>query len=130
MKNQFVTIEVAKKLKELGFEEPVLAYWDLKNDQLIIKQIDYGYSKEDGQYRDYYLDEKHSLLAPLWQQVQEWILSNHSLDVHIYPVLLDWTYEVVDLIEDVVHVSCERKDKQKCKELAYLEALEIIKERN
>lgn len=64
MKHLFVTQEVAKKLQEIGFEEPCLAYY--KNGEL------YAFSQLNGKKLTG-TSFKIRLCAPIWQQVTDWL---------------------------------------------------------
>ncbi len=73
MEKQFVTYEIAKKLKELGFDEPCLAKHDLKH---ILLRVEECKSQENAQELDY-------ILAPLYQQAFRWFREKHGLFVEI-----------------------------------------------
>jgi hypothetical protein len=60
MEKEFVTYEIALKLKELGFEEECLAYFE-------DKELTLGRLSSVG--------KKRYLIAPLWQQAIDWFLS-------------------------------------------------------
>ena len=69
MKKQFVTYEIALKLKELGFDEECLGYYTINNKGLL-----YPYNKSK------YINRKDFLcVAPLWQQVTDWFLSQYNI---------------------------------------------------
>ena len=63
MKHLFVPYEIAKKLKELGFEEECLGYYDNK----ILT-----YSKNDV-FRNFATIKNKLASAPLYQQVIDWL---------------------------------------------------------
>lgn len=79
MKNLFVPIEIALTLKEKGFNEPCLAYFAAENNEE-------GYVFE--------IDSKHALslsentdshlLAPLYQQVIDWLDIKHGIFIAIH----------------------------------------------
>lgn len=60
MKEQFIPYELALKLKEIGYDENVLAEYDLNKEFFF-------YSEMDG-------NTKLSCKAPLWQQAFEWFM--------------------------------------------------------
>lgn len=69
MKKEFVTYEIALKLKELGFDEPCLAsYYHAGRHLDIDEYIKHG---------------EYTLLAPLWQQVIDWIREKHNIHIEI-----------------------------------------------
>lgn len=59
MKKQFVIYEIALKLKELGFEEYCLAYYDNNKELKIFNNC-----------QEYY----RSIKAPLWQQAIDFLI--------------------------------------------------------
>jgi hypothetical protein len=64
MEKEFVTYEIALKLKELGFDEECLAYFE-------DKELTHGMLNSVG--------KKRYLIAPLWQQVIDWFLSQYNI---------------------------------------------------
>ena len=74
MKNQFVPYEMALKLKELGFDVECLASYYHAGKNLDINQ--------------YIHNGKYTVLAPLWQQVIDWLRINHNIHIKVdyYPV--------------------------------------------
>jgi len=73
MNKEFVTFEIAKQLKEIGFDEYCLAFYYLNNPNL-----KYFYNIS------YILTETEYYKAPLWQQVIDWFRENY--DIHINPI--------------------------------------------
>lgn len=66
MKEQFVTYELALKLKNLGFNEDCFAvYYD-------------GVLHEHGAMNEY-LPDKTNCSAPLWQQAFDWFRKEHNI---------------------------------------------------
>jgi len=72
MKEQFVKYETALKLKELGFNEKCLGYY--ASDELILS------------VRDPYYPNK-IVLAPLYQQVIEWLRVKHGIWIYVKEML-------------------------------------------
>ena len=72
MENFFVGYELAKELKDMGFDEDCLAfYYYMKMPMLTLCEPEL-YNKL----------EKHNLTllkAPLWQQVTRWFMKKHNL---------------------------------------------------
>lgn len=78
MKNQFVTFEIAKKLKELGFNEPCLACYDACDllstySKSIFKPLNYNNDNSS----------PHTISAPLWQQVIEWFVEKQNIEIQV-----------------------------------------------
>ena len=82
MKNEFVTYEQALALKELGFDEPCLAFYDGKNTESF-----YFNNLRDAS-GDYIPFQKHDRLkwfgAPLYQQAFRWFREKHDIQGYIY----------------------------------------------
>jgi hypothetical protein len=64
MEKEFIPYEQALALKELGFDEPCMAGYDISTNQLFI-----GYEHN----HDFYTQ------APLYQQAFRWFRENHNL---------------------------------------------------
>ena len=83
MKNEFTTYNQALTLKELGFNEPCLAFWDGKNTDAF-----YFNNIRDAS-GDYVPFQKHDKLkwfgAPLYQQAINflYICSNKQIDIEL-----------------------------------------------
>lgn len=95
MKKQFVTYEIAKKLKELGFNEPCLAEYyysplhikEKKEPRLLIG--DQSSFKESCSV-EYYTT------SPLWQQAIDWINSQPKLPLFKDHVNYDSNKELLE----------------------------------
>lgn len=88
MEKEFVTYEIALKLKELGFDKECLMWYCHENNltyDLIFKQ---------------YKEEDYFCNAPLWQQAIDWLMRVHNMDIEItryryYDTFINsWTYNV------------------------------------
>ncbi len=77
MENQFVTYEIAKKLKELGFNEWCLNIYQ-DGEELDVS----GYYGFNNPVRNEKLKDDYPA-APLWQQVIDWFRMKHG--IHINP---------------------------------------------
>ena len=113
MREQFVTYEIAKKLKELGFNEPVLAFGNptIEND-FIKARWDNDVNKD-----------AWFISIPLWQQVMDWLIREHKL--FIKPDYVD--SEIVYIVYDLNKDGKKRLFSRKTKEEAVIETLELIK---
>ena len=86
MKEQFVSLAIAQKLKEKGFDQSCMAYVYTGNTGTNVDQYVYGAISHDGDpihknYNAY--DMSYSL--PLWQQVIDWLRDKHNIDISIEP---------------------------------------------
>ncbi len=76
VENLFISYEIAKKLKEIGYDEPCIA-WYLPN-----KKIQFGLSDDDGidTFKNSESTCHNSLIsAPSWQQCIDWLRDNHKI---------------------------------------------------
>lgn len=88
MKEQFVTYEIAKELKELGFDEICIACYITNGNEIKIKyeKPDYLLSQEKAAYifdYEWHGTEYNTILAPLWQQAIDWFREKHQIFIHI-----------------------------------------------
>lgn len=91
MKEQFCTYEISLKLKELGFDTDVLAYYTSEKK---LKYTDSHLSIRVGQWL---------LKAPLWQQAQDFFREKYNLHIEFYYLSLSekWSAEIYRLDEDI-----------------------------
>ncbi len=77
MEKQFVKSEIAKKLKEKGFNEPTMAYYNEKDEFVFTP-----YNNEDINLPNKVTkteNENNYSSAPLWQQAIDWFYDNHEI---------------------------------------------------
>ena len=97
MKNEFVPYEQALALKELGFDEPVLAKWIWDEcPELMIKGNKYMWT--EGEIKSGKI--KH-WKAPLYQQAFRWFREKYGLISYVHPLALlqdtkKWCYEITN----------------------------------
>lgn len=83
MKDQFVTYELAKKLKELGFNEPCFKYYGISSKAL----FDMAKGKETVNNEQFKNDpEDVWCSAPLWQQAIDWLRAK-GIHITIQPII-------------------------------------------
>ena len=91
MKKQFVTYEIALKLKELGFDEECLAYYDINilfpveqplPDEFNTTKTNNIYYDNDFHYPLIKLEDD-IIIAPLYQQVTDWFRKKHNIHIEI-----------------------------------------------
>lgn len=75
MEKQFVTYQISLKLKELGFNEPCLGYFNIETKELIDKKWNQHPNKSSW-----------TINAPLWQQAIDWFETEKHIIVeeHLY----------------------------------------------
>jgi hypothetical protein len=103
MKNEFVTYEQALALKELGFDEPCLGYYNsgVKTPLEVEYSIPY--------------DHKEYLSAPLYQQAFRWFREKHNLCGVITPQSYEiWGYPDGGCIIEQYPVHTYEEAEQAC----------------
>jgi 2,3-bisphosphoglycerate-independent phosphoglycerate mutase len=80
MNKEFAPYELALELKELGFDEPCLAYWD--NNKLFVIDRNSGRIQKNSNYKDIF---EGIISAPLYQQAFRWFREKYDLDYSLLP---------------------------------------------
>lgn len=109
MKKEFVTYEIALKLKELGFDEPCFGYYTIMKNWMISTDPKYNtdphfigpnWCTEDMKMRFMYVVNSfgdrdstvknseftkaiHNIAVPLWQQCIDWFREKHNMYIEI-----------------------------------------------
>lgn len=131
MKDQFIPYEQALELKELGFDEEIIGYYDELKDLHIGCSVHKFYSDKDNFGNLTYRPDTYA--APLWQQVFDWFRVNYALMGQITDIEVlagnvksyRWSYGVFEVDRD----ECIGKDESLLGYLTYSEAkLECLKE--
>jgi len=144
LEKEFVTYEIAKELKELGFSKKCLGTYDykqfIKMDYQSGEDYDINYAED--------CDDIYDYLCPLYQQVIDWLIKEHNLfiDIFKWPVKYyindelqsprflfdidtyndysdDWIYQSIN--DDLKY-----KTYQEAREAAIIKCIEIIKNEN
>lgn len=129
MKKQFVTYEIALKLKELGFDEPCIcgynSYGALKNNLAMTH----------GELSDYISTDKYDVKvnAPLYQQVIDWFREKYNLNIIINANSMNsFTSMIYELDEDSCLISIipykQYSTYYEAREQVILKIIEIIKD--
>jgi hypothetical protein len=83
MNKEFVTYEIDVILKELGFNEPCLAFWNGNINSKFIHMVN---QKPDDEHIKYIINSNTNLIvAPLWQQVIDWFREKHKISIAVLP---------------------------------------------
>jgi hypothetical protein len=127
MEKEFIPYEQALALKELGFDEPCLAFYDGKGDSTI-----YYNSLRDGSgdYKPFKATERLKWFgAPLYQQAFRWFREKCGLwQIVMQNTDKDWTYDIMTIIGMVDYKIFDVFDTYEEAELACLKKLiEIVK---
>lgn len=126
MNNQFVTYEIALKMKELGFDEECLGNYGEKSKDLFIFP--------DSQLK------RLTIKAPLWQQAIDWLREKYNQVICIYASGSGYNFEIHDNYE---HGGTSRYDSgftgpndggcwdkyEEVREAAILKALELCEKK-
>ena len=87
MKDQFVTYEIAKRLKDLGFNEPCFGWYRSG----LLRCIDSGIELPFDYTSNTLINEREEaeriegIAAPLWQQAHGWLREKHGVFISILP---------------------------------------------
>ena len=136
MKEQFVTYKIALALKELGFDEECLAYFNNDKYRDLICTCENGM---DGDFTVYHYSG--DVNAPLWQQVIDWFDNkNIIIGIDINPGTLFYRVHLYKryyhnpgrLVIRKYFLSGEFDNfisKEEAREQAILKAIELCKEK-
>ena len=134
MKEQFVTYEIALKLKELGFDEICFAHYsdgDLITKTAILKSSTMQYYQQNNiNPSNQYKDKKCT--APLWQQVIDWLRESKNIVMEVWYDNtqndgFSWLYEIYINNKEHEHNGSYYDSFYEAREAAILKAIEIIK---
>ncbi len=121
MEDQFVTYEIALKLKELGFNQPCLGFYNKKNEFLLNHQF------------EHYCSPFKIIKTPLWQQAIDWLRYLGVL-FELFPVdsWYRWSYRISmqDIMSPFYIITndiIEFTSYEEAREYGILEALKLIK---
>ena len=98
MNNEFVSYEIALKLKELGFDEPCLTYYyELTSNLRTHIGVDIGNAWT------YLGNNKLGFtLAPLYQQVFKWFREKHNIDISINTIYSKYNENTIKKYSGVI----------------------------
>jgi hypothetical protein len=96
MKSEFVPYEQALALKELGYDEPCLAWFDMIDFELFIEENEYSESNKD-----------IVVLAPTFSQALRWFREKYELHSCIHS---DYTWNISGGIWDLNEYKGSRYD--------------------
>jgi hypothetical protein len=93
VKGEFVSYELALKLKQLGFDEPCFGYYYTLNGKDWKFADKHEYHEIDDQL---VIGSKFTLLAPTFQQAFRWFREEHDLHYQLVPFFSDKESHAVD----------------------------------
>jgi hypothetical protein len=126
MKDQFVTYEIAKRLKELGLNEPCLGFFRKNGEFYIVGEA------KDGINMLMAKNEELTILiaAPLWQQAIDWLRVEHSVIICFNVFTNTPLTHDVSIYSHKDQIALDKSvfvDFNEAREAAILKALELIK---
>ena len=125
MKKEFIPYEQALALKELGFDEPCLTWWNKKEFVYPYWEREFGYNYESGIAKD-------CVLSPLYQQAFRWFREKYNLHYIVCKNIQIDGYGYREVIQ-IPYMEEDEKTMFKTYEEAELECLkkliEIVKQK-
>jgi len=134
MEKEFVTYKIVKELKELGFKDECLGFYDKDK---VLHLISYGRVSYNNTHDSIAIHPHYRLVcsAPLYQQVIDWLRDIHNIGIYI-----DFTPKKTILFKetnmgysiDKIDSDTEKHNEIKFKmarEQAILKAIELIKQK-
>jgi hypothetical protein len=128
MKEQFCIYEIAKAFKELGFDEPCMAYYRDGKITGVNK-----WNRNDWEFHSISLKEitcvtSEIILAPLWQQCIDWLRTNHSLHIDIGYIddIAGYAYVITNIENNEELCELNYKTYENTRKEGILKAIELI----
>ena len=124
MNKEFIPYEQASELKELGFDEPCMAFYELNNREVMVVGV-------NQRYNDPSLLTITDFCAPLYQQAFRWFREKFESTIHIYQYqdTQRWDFDVYDNTPEEEDFGNPSYDTNEETELACLKKLiEIAKQ--
>ena len=123
MEKQFVTYEIALKLKGLGFDEPCYAHFRDKDSLIAVSSGIAG-------IRYSWIENKDVILSPLWQQVIDWFRDNKKIHISLPNHYDGNSIDIRNFNNDKSYHSMDEdkwyEDYYECRILSILKAFELI----
>jgi len=96
MKKQFVTYDIAKALKEKGFNEPCMAWFNGNSDEML-EPVNQNYFDSLETFNTTANSDLNPLSAPLWQQAILWLAKEHKIFVELPKTRWDNTGHIIQI---------------------------------
>lgn len=96
MEKEFATYEIAYELKRLGFNEKCLGFWSVNLLNSSYTELKYGmklFTNDSVELSDH----ESNVLAPLWQQVIDWLAKTYDVYISISIEQNEWKWKTKDL---------------------------------
>jgi hypothetical protein len=126
MKKEFISYEQALALKELGFDEPCLGFYNHQGILILMNQED---ELNIEVYKNSYVKLGKQYAAPLRQQAFRWFREKYGLwQIVMQNTDKDWTYDIMPIIGMIDYKIFDVFDTYEEAELACLiKLIEIVK---
>ena len=127
MEKRFVTYEIAKKLKDIGFDEKCIGYFNRKGELICGPNV----SDEAFLFTNIGKVPK-CCLTPLWQQAIEFLSEQYNILIYIdFTPKESYFYRETKLGYSLYHIDSEAENENKinfyeAREQAILKAIELI----
>lgn len=128
MKEQFVTYEIASKLKELGFDDECFGYYCNKTSHHLY--LECNYKEVTDKINNPYTD---IIKAPLWQQAIDFFREKHNIIIEVWfdytQININeflWIYEIYVNNNQHDHDGSWYDNFNECREFAILKAIELL----
>jgi hypothetical protein len=130
MKNEFVTYELALRMKALDYDEPCFAYFLNSILQYPAWEKDYSYFNEMSDINSNFKKYVH-VLAPTWQSAFRWFRKEHNLKSFIQPIPDDVdTYMFAYGTNVIEHDDLDYLTHEEAETACLEKLLEIVEQRN
>ncbi len=134
MEKEFVTYEIAVKLKELGFQEDCFKIIEVEDgiERICVDDSYSKYRNNTGDKQLYFKNRFNSggeyyIAIPLWQQVIDWFREKYKIRIcNIVNVHIESIFIVYELYNNQI---IENTDFYIAREQAILKAIELIKQK-
>ena len=93
MNKDFVPYEQALALKELGFDEPCLGFYNYQGQLILMTQEDENSIQV---YKNSYVKLGKQYAVPLYQQAFRWFRQKYKLHNGIYPYYDEYEFQIKD----------------------------------
>lgn len=135
MNEQFVSSEIAEKLKKLNFNEACLGWYEYDEDGEFLTLLsgvrgNKKYRHINGYFGVHLCDlTKNKTLAPLYQQAQKWLREVHNIHIQIIFLSLNnrYVFEIYKYGEDNIESVLEYSTYELALEEGIKQALNLIK---
>jgi hypothetical protein len=122
MEREFVTYDIALRLKELGFNEPCFTYFASNSKNTLFDPTGNTYTNSD--FKD---QDEIYIAAPLWDQVIDWLIEDYFQFVECKISSYSWAYYTTNTVTfDLIVFAPGYNNRYEAREAGIIEALDRI----